>query len=87
MDELFNLEFQFKSVFNLKFQPKFGIQLGIPISMAINLGECSAPLRCLTITFSSIIHLLIRACRPKWDIEISRKEGGYWKMKWAYYRY
>ncbi len=29
------------SIFNLEFQPKFGIQLGIPISMGINLGECS----------------------------------------------
>ena len=38
-DELFNLEFQFKSGFNLEFQPDFGIQLGIPISMGINLGE------------------------------------------------
>ncbi len=42
MDELFNLEFQFKSVFNLEFQPKFGIQLGNPIPMGINLGECRA---------------------------------------------
>ncbi len=33
-------EFQFESVFNLEFQPKFGIQLGIPIPMGINLGEC-----------------------------------------------
>ena len=41
-DQLFNLEFQFKSVFNLEFQPEFGIQLGIPILMEINLGECSA---------------------------------------------
>ncbi len=39
-DQLFNLEFQFESVFNLEFQPKFGIQLGIPIPMRINLGEC-----------------------------------------------
>ena len=30
-DQLFNLEFQFKSVFNLEIQPKFGIQLGIPV--------------------------------------------------------
>ena len=40
MDQLFNLDFQFKSVFNLEIQPKFAIQLGIPISMGINLGEC-----------------------------------------------
>ena len=33
-------EFQFESVFNLEFQPKFGIQLGMPIPMGINLGEC-----------------------------------------------
>ncbi len=26
------LGFQFESVFNLEFQPKYGIQLGIPIS-------------------------------------------------------
>ncbi len=39
-DQLFNLEFQFESVFNLEVQPKFGIQLRIPISMGINLGEC-----------------------------------------------
>ncbi len=39
-DQLFNLEFQFKSVFNLEFQPKFDTQLGIPIPMGINLGEC-----------------------------------------------
>ncbi len=41
MDHLFNLEFLFKSVFNLKFQPKFGIQLGSPISIGIHLGECT----------------------------------------------
>ncbi len=41
-DQLFNLEFQFESVFNLEFQPKFCIQLGIPISMGINLGECTS---------------------------------------------
>ena len=35
-----NLEFQFESIFNLKFQPKFGIQLVIPLPMEINLGEC-----------------------------------------------
>ncbi len=39
--ELFYLDFQFESVFNLEFQPKFGIQLGIPIPMGINLGECN----------------------------------------------
>ncbi len=39
-DQLFNLEFQFGSGFYLEFQPKFGIQLGIPIPMGINLGEC-----------------------------------------------
>ncbi len=46
-DQLFHLEFEFESVFNLEFQPKFGIsddalgiQLGIPIPMGINLGEC-----------------------------------------------
>ncbi len=33
---------QFKSVFNLEFQPKFGFQLGIPIQMGIDLGECIA---------------------------------------------
>ncbi len=30
-----------ESVFNLEFQPKFGIQLGIPIPIGINLGECT----------------------------------------------
>ena len=40
-DQPFNLEFQFESVFNFEFQPKFGIQLEIPISLGINLGECS----------------------------------------------
>ena len=40
MDQLFNLEFQFESVFTLEFQAKFGIQLGIPIPMGINLREC-----------------------------------------------
>ncbi len=39
-DQPFNFEFQFKSVLNWEFQPKFGIQLGIPISMGINLREC-----------------------------------------------
>ena len=41
MDQLFNLEFQFKSIFNFGFQPKFGTQLGILISMGKNLGECT----------------------------------------------
>ncbi len=27
-------------LFNLEFQPKFGIQLGIPIPMGKNLGQC-----------------------------------------------
>ena len=40
MDQLLNLEFQLESVFNLEFQPKFDIQLGIPIPLGINLGEC-----------------------------------------------
>ena len=35
--QLFNLEFQFESVFNLEFHSKFGIQ---PIPMGISLGEC-----------------------------------------------
>ncbi len=39
-DQLFDLEFQFESVFNLEFQTKFGIQLVIPIPTGINLGEC-----------------------------------------------
>ena len=39
-DQLFNLEFQFESTFNVDFQPEFGIQLGNPISMGIHLGEC-----------------------------------------------
>ncbi len=39
-DQIFNLEFQFESVLNVEFQPEFGIQLGIPILMEINLGEC-----------------------------------------------
>ncbi len=34
-DQQFNLEFQFKSVFHLDFQPEFGIQLGIPITMGL----------------------------------------------------
>ncbi len=42
MDQLFNLEFQFESVFNLEFKPKFGIQLGIPSPMGTNVGECTA---------------------------------------------
>ncbi len=42
MDQQFNFEFHFKSVFNLEFQPKFGIKLGFPILMEINLGECMA---------------------------------------------
>ncbi len=42
-DQLFNLEFQCESVFNLKFQPKFSIQPGIPIPMGIDLGECTLP--------------------------------------------
>ncbi len=40
-DQLFNLDFQFKSVFNLEFQAKFGIQHGIPTLMGLNLGECT----------------------------------------------
>ncbi len=44
LDQQFNLEFQFKSVFNLEFQPEFGIQLWIPILVVINLGDCT--LRC-----------------------------------------
>ncbi len=40
-DQAFNLEFQFKSVFKLEFQPEFGIQLRIPIPMGIDLGECT----------------------------------------------
>ncbi len=39
-DQLFNLEFQFESMFNLEFQAEFVVQLGIPILMSINLGEC-----------------------------------------------
>ena len=39
-DQLLNLEIQFESVFNLEFQPKFGIQIGIPIPMGMDLGEC-----------------------------------------------
>ncbi len=39
-DQLFNVEIQFQSVFNLKFRPKFGIQLATPIPMVINLWEC-----------------------------------------------
>ncbi len=39
-DQQFNLEFQFKSIFKLEFHPEFGFQLGIPILMGINLGEC-----------------------------------------------
>ncbi len=35
MDQPFNLEFQFGSDFSLEFQPKFGIQLGIPILKGI----------------------------------------------------
>ena len=38
-DQLFHLEFQFQSVFNLEFQPEFGIQLGILIPKGIkNVG-------------------------------------------------
>ncbi len=32
-------------IFNLEFQPKFGIQLGVPIPMGINLGECRINLK------------------------------------------
>ncbi len=39
-DKPFNLEFQIESVFKLEFQSKFGIQLGIPILVGLNLGEC-----------------------------------------------
>ena len=39
-DPQFNLEIQFKSVFKLEFQAGFGIQLGIPILLGKNLGEC-----------------------------------------------
>ncbi len=35
-----------ESVFKLGFQPEFGIQLGIPIQIGINLGECSVPHQC-----------------------------------------
>ena len=35
-----DLEFQFESLFNFDIQPKCGIQLGIPILILINLGEC-----------------------------------------------
>ncbi len=55
-DQLFNLEFQFKSVFNVKFQPKFGIQLGIEIQMGIDLGECSAHLVLLMQENNTHIH-------------------------------
>ena len=44
---LFNLEFQFESGFNFKFQPKFGIQHGIPIPKGIDLRECSANIHIL----------------------------------------
>ncbi len=44
-DQLFNLEFQFKSAFNLDFQPEFGIQLGTPILIGINLGGCRNTLK------------------------------------------
>ncbi len=52
-DQLFNLEFQFESVLNLEFQPKFGIQIGIPIPMGINLGECGGNsfLLCMSIVY------------------------------------
>ena len=36
-DQLFNLQFQFKSAFSLDFQLKFGIQLGIPTLMGIKI--------------------------------------------------
>ncbi len=39
-DQQSNLEFQSKSVFKLEVQAEFGIQLGIPSLMGINLGEC-----------------------------------------------
>ncbi len=35
-----NYSIWFESVFNFEFQPKLGIQLGIPILMGINLGYC-----------------------------------------------
>ncbi len=54
-DQLFNLEFQFESVLKVEFQPKFGIQLGIPISMGINLGECSAT----TPAWNALVHSMI----------------------------
>ncbi len=41
MDHLFNLEFQLGIPIWIRIQqPKFGIQIGIPIPMGINLGEC-----------------------------------------------
>ena len=43
------MEFQLESLFNLEFQPKFGIQLGIPIPIGINLGEC--------ITWGQFVHI------------------------------
>ena len=48
-DQPFNLEFQFESVFNLEFQPKFSIQLGIPIPMGIYLGECNVSQRIVNV--------------------------------------
>ena len=56
-DQQFNLEFQFVSVFNLEFQPKSGIQVGIPISMGINLGECIKLHHCSNITEYKLIKL------------------------------
>ncbi len=34
-DQLFNLEFQFESLFNFELHPKSGIQIGIPTQMGI----------------------------------------------------
>ena len=65
MDQQFNLAFKFKSVFNLEFQPEFGIQVGIPILMGINLGECmkvqiqQATIHFLNIFLFCILELLL----------------------------
>ncbi len=54
---MIQLESQFESVLNLEFQPKFGIQLGISISMGINLGECTfTEKECFTIPLYFLLY-------------------------------
>ena len=72
----FSLEFQIESIFKLEFQPEFGIQLGIPILMGINLGECNVLLCNMFSKYQEIIHSVesvwIEQSCPKWWFHDSR---------------